>query len=97
MLRLYGAESFCDYKDTATGELWNPDFCKWAEAMGAAATKVHHPEQYAPALRRALASGVPSLVDVEVDLETPGYRPAWYPYPMRFEETWSPTVLAQEA
>ncbi len=96
MLRLYGNESFCDYKDTATGELWNPDFCKWAEAMGATAVKVTRPEEYAPALRKALESGVPSVVDVEVDLEIPGYRPVWYPYPSRFDEPWSPRVLDRQ-
>lgn len=96
MLRLYGNESFCDYRDTATGELWNPDFCRWAEAMGVAAQKVSRPEDYAPALKKALESGVPSLVDVEVDLEVPGYRPVWYPYPTRFDETWSPQILDRQ-
>jgi acetolactate synthase I/II/III large subunit len=43
MLRLYGRQSFCDYRLNRTGELWNPDFCKWADAMGAGATKVTRP------------------------------------------------------
>ncbi len=43
MLRLYGREAFCDYRELATGKLWNPDLVKWAEAMGAQAFRVQHP------------------------------------------------------
>jgi acetolactate synthase-1/2/3 large subunit len=90
MFRLYGRESFCDYRLTRTGELWNPDFVKWAEAMGARAEKVTHPRDLAPALRRALDSRAPFVVDVDVELELPGYRSVWYPYPANFHETWKP-------
>lgn len=90
MLRLYGREAFCDYRLSRTGELWNPDFCKWAEAMGARATKVTHPKEFAPALRRALEGRTPHVVDVDVSLEVRGYRAVWYPYPPNFYETWTP-------
>jgi acetolactate synthase-1/2/3 large subunit len=93
MVRIYGNESFCDYVDTASGKIWNPDFCKWAESMGARAIKVTEPDQYAPALRKALESGVPFVVDVDIDLNTPGYRPVWTPYPSRHEESWSPKAV----
>lgn len=89
MLRLYGRESFCDYRLRRTGELWNPDFLKWAEAMGVGATKVTAPDDFAPALRRALHAA-PHVLDVDVHLEQPGYRAVWYPYPARFHETWRP-------
>jgi acetolactate synthase-1/2/3 large subunit len=90
MFRLYGRESFCDYRLTRTGELWNPDFLKWAEAMGARAVKVTKPAELAPALRQALAAGAPFVVDVDVDLELKGYRSVQYPYPANFHETWTP-------
>jgi acetolactate synthase-1/2/3 large subunit len=90
MFKLYGRESFCDYRLTRTGELWNPDFCKWAEAMGAESTKVTRPEAYAPALRRALERRAPHVVDVDVDIEVKGYRAVWYPYPANFHDTWTP-------
>jgi acetolactate synthase-1/2/3 large subunit len=90
MFRLYGRETFCDYRLTRTGELWNPDLVKWAEAMGAQGTKVTHPREFAPALRRALEARVPSVIDVDVDLELKGYRAISYPYPANFHETWRP-------
>jgi acetolactate synthase-1/2/3 large subunit len=93
MLRLYGRESFCDYRLTRTGELWNPDFVKWAEAMGARAEKVTHPKALGPALRRALDSRAPFVVDVDVDLDVKGYRSVWYPYPADFHETWRPAPV----
>lgn len=88
MMRLYGREAFCDYRKVRTGELWNPDFCRWAEAMGAEGTKVSRPEELAPALRQALEAGKPHVVDVDVNLEVPGYRAVWYPYPPDFRKTW---------
>jgi acetolactate synthase-1/2/3 large subunit len=90
MFRLYGRETFCDYRLTRTGELWNPDLVKWAEAMGARAAKVTQPGELAPALRRALDANAPYVIDVDVDLELKGYRAIWYPYPANFHETWKP-------
>jgi acetolactate synthase-1/2/3 large subunit len=88
MIRLYGRESFCDYRRTNTNELWNPDFCKWAEAMGATALRVERAEDYAPALRRAVDMRAPVVIDVEVSLDVKGYRSIWYPYPANFYEPW---------
>jgi len=90
MLRAYGRQAFCDYRLKRTGELWNPDFCQWAFAMGAAATKVREADEFAPSLRRALASGRPHVLDVEVGLDVEGYRAVWYPYPNNFFESWRP-------
>jgi acetolactate synthase-1/2/3 large subunit len=94
MVRAYGRESLCDYRLRRTGELWNPDFVKWAEAMGARATRVDRADAFAPALRRALEGRAPHVLDVEVNLDVPGYRAVWYPYPRNFFETWSPGPLA---
>ena len=90
MQRLYGRTAFCDYRLTRTGELWNPDFCKWADAMGARATKVTRAAEFAPALRRALEVGAPHVIDVDVNLDVEGYRAIWYTYPRNFFETWAP-------
>jgi len=43
------------------------DFCKIAEGMGLMAEKVEKPEQISGVLKRALGSGRPYLVDIEVD------------------------------
>jgi acetolactate synthase I/II/III large subunit len=90
MMRLYGREAFCDYRLTRTGELWNPDLAKWADAMGARASRVHRAEEFGPALRAALEGRAPHVIDVDVNLEVAGYRPIWYRYPPNFFETWAP-------
>jgi acetolactate synthase I/II/III large subunit len=90
MMRLYGRESFCDYRLNRTGEPWNPDFCKWADAMGARATKVTRPEEFGPALSRALRDRAPHIVDVDVNLNVEGYRAVWYRYPSNFLQSWNP-------
>ena len=43
------------------------DFCSIAKGMGLAARKVTEPGELGPALRQALASGAPNLIDVVVD------------------------------
>lgn len=90
MMKLYGREAFCDYRKVATGELWNPDISGWAKAMGAEPIKVRTADEYAPALRRALTSGRPTVVDVDVSLDVTGYRSVWYPYPADFYQSWAP-------
>ncbi len=93
MFRLYGREAFCDYRRKGQKGLWNPDLCKWAESMGAAAIHVTRADQYAPALRRALDSRKPTVICVEVSLDIKGYRSIWYPYPNNFHESWKPGPL----
>ena len=97
MQRLYGRTAFCDYRLTKTGELWNPDFCKWAEAMGARATKIRTAAEFAPALRRALEGRAPHVLDVDVNLDVEGYRAIWYKYPRNFFETWAPGAAETSA
>lgn len=47
-------------------DLVNPDFVRLAESFGVAATKVTTPDQFRPALEKALAHGGPALIDIEV-------------------------------
>lgn len=97
MLRLYGRETFCDYRKRDGKELWNPDLVKWAEAMGAAAASVSKAADYAPTLRHALQQRRPFVIDVDVSLEVKGYRSVWYPYPTDFYQPWKPGPVAENA
>jgi acetolactate synthase-1/2/3 large subunit len=54
-----------------TGEPYNPDYVKLAEAYGAMGERVEAPGELRPALERALASGRPYVLDVPCDT-TPG-------------------------
>lgn len=84
MNRLYGRTAFVDFVKQSTKEMWNPDLVAMAKAMGAEANKVQTPAEMAPALRTALESNAPFLIDVDIDVEAPGYRSVWYPYPSDF-------------
>lgn len=95
MFRLYGREAFCDYRRKGRKGLWNPDLCQWAQSMGAEAIYVTKPDQYAPALRRALGSRQPTVIVVEVSLDIKGYRSIWYPYPSDFHKSWTPGPLPE--
>ena len=60
---LYGGRIFgVDYR--------NPDFGALARVFGAHGEQVEHPGDLEPALRRALDSGKPAVVDVIIDQET---------------------------
>lgn len=87
MKKLYGRVSFCDFVKQSTGEPWNPDLVAIARAMGAEGRKVKTPAELAPAMKGALKSKTSSVIDVEIDSQSPGYRSVWYPYPNNF---WTP-------
>jgi acetolactate synthase-1/2/3 large subunit len=53
------------YRIEATGELWNPDIAMIGTALGAEVHRVNRPEEFAPALRAALASGKLAILDVD--------------------------------
>ena len=84
MQRLYGRRAFTDYCKRATGEPWGPDLTAMAEAMGAKTKKVSAPDALPSALKEALDSDVSYVIDVAIDVEAPGYRSVWYPYPNNF-------------
>src|SRR5712672_3571361 len=47
-------------------DLVNPDFVKLAESFGVAAARVTSPQEFRPALEKALANGGPYLIAIEV-------------------------------
>jgi acetolactate synthase-1/2/3 large subunit len=51
-------------------DLANPDFVKLAESFGASAARVTSPEQFKPALEKALADGGPYVIAVEVPTDS---------------------------
>jgi acetolactate synthase I/II/III large subunit len=51
---------------TANGERYNPDFVALARAYGAKGARVDRPDQLGPALKQAIASDAPYVVDVVV-------------------------------
>jgi thiamine pyrophosphate-dependent acetolactate synthase large subunit-like protein len=52
--------------------------------MCATATKVSKPEQISPALTKAIESNTSHVIDIDIDLNSEGYRSVWYPYPDNF-------------
>jgi len=62
-----------EFRRRDTGELYNPDYVKLAEANGAMGERVERPEDLRPVLERAFASGRPFVVDVNVDTTVPTY------------------------
>jgi acetolactate synthase-1/2/3 large subunit len=73
-----------------TGEAYNPDYTKLAEANGAMGERVERPEELAPALQRAIASGRPYVIDVNVDRSVPTYftKGLDRAYPNKWAETY---------
>lgn len=55
------------YRIEKTGELWNPDIGLLSRALGAEPVKVSRPEEFKPALRKALESDRLVVLDVETD------------------------------
>lgn len=67
---LDGRELGTSFVHEGTGELWNPDFAKMAEAMGGRGIRIEHPDQFGDAYAEALRSGVPTLLDVVINRDT---------------------------
>ena len=65
-----GREIGTSFVKHSTGEFWNPDFAKMAEAMGAGGISVDQPGDLADALDTALNAGTPYVVDVKVNRDT---------------------------
>lgn len=84
MIKFYGRHSLTDYVRHDTGATHNPDFVQWAQAMGATGVKITKPADLKPALSRALRDRVPTVLDVDIDPESAGYRAIHYPYPSDF-------------
>lgn len=93
MIRLYGREALCDYRIEGQDGLWGPDYVGMATAMGAVGVRISRAEDFKPALEKAIDSGLPTVISVDTEIETPQYRAIWYPYPSNFNETWRPGPL----
>ncbi|MGI5965508.1 MULTISPECIES: thiamine pyrophosphate-binding protein [Anaerotruncus] len=55
------------FRDSVSGELWNPDYAALARAFGADGVRVERPQDLAPALEAAIKSNRPCVLDVIVD------------------------------
>ncbi len=84
MERKYGRSAFVDYKRHKDNAAWGPNYSQIAEAMGAKSVRVEQPQDLVSAVRKAVDSGEPYVVDVDIDATKPGYRSVWYPYPSDF-------------
>jgi acetolactate synthase I/II/III large subunit len=62
----FGRTAWTDFT-TPDGSLYSPDFAAIARAFGIHAEAPAEPDEVAPAVARALASGGPSLVHIKVD------------------------------
>ena len=67
---LDGRELGTSFVNERTGEFWNPDFVKMAEAMGARGIRVEHPDAFGDAYSEAIRSGVPTVLDVVINRDT---------------------------
>jgi acetolactate synthase I/II/III large subunit len=65
-----GREIGTSFVKQSTGEFWNPDFVKMAEAMGAGGITVDQPGDLADAFDTALNAGTPYVIDVRVNRDT---------------------------
>lgn len=64
---------WCRFVRKDTGEPYNPDFVKLAQAYGAEGAHVEDPADLAPILQRAFAGKRPFVVDVRIDLSVGSY------------------------
>jgi len=87
MEAIYGRSSFCDTKTAKTGEPWSPDYIKMAESMGVQGRKITMPDDFAPALKEALQSDAPFVLDVDVNPTEDGHRLALLPIPMSWHQS----------
>jgi acetolactate synthase-1/2/3 large subunit len=67
---LDGRELGTSFVNTQTNQLWNPDFARMAEAMGARGIRIEHPDQFGDAYREAIRSNVPTVLDVIINRDT---------------------------
>ncbi len=73
-----------------TGEPYNPDYVKLAEAYGAAGERVEDPDELGDALERAIAARRPYVIDVPCDPTPPTYftRGIERTYPDKWTESY---------
>jgi acetolactate synthase-1/2/3 large subunit len=65
------------------GTAYSPDFCAVAEAFGLASWRAAHADDLAPALKQALGSGGPGLIEVITARGAAGpFVPGWWDFPI---------------
>src|SRR5258708_21040450 len=64
---------WCRFVRKDTGQPYNPDYVKLAQAYGAEGARIEDPAQLAPTLKRAIASKRPWIIDVPIDLTIGSY------------------------
>ena len=65
------------------GEPYSPNFVELGAAYGLSTTLVESSEEFEQALRRALDSGEPSLIEVPTDRDAAGpWTPGWWDWPV---------------
>jgi len=84
--RIFGRHALCDYKIEKTGELWNPDFIKFAESMAVEGFRVQEPSDIRPAIEKAMKTEAPLIIDVPTHLGVKQYSVSPpFSYPRLFE------------
>jgi acetolactate synthase-1/2/3 large subunit len=68
---LDGREIGTSFKKDKSGELWNPDFAKMGEAMGARGVRVDNPGDLPQVFESAFKSNQPTVIDVIINRDTP--------------------------
>jgi len=84
---LYGRSPWCEWRNSK-GELYNMDFVKFAEACGAKGERVEKPERIIPAVKHAIESNMPYVIDVVVDRDIMAPGPPGWTW-----EDWWPVAL----
>jgi acetolactate synthase-1/2/3 large subunit len=68
---LDGREIGTSFMKAKSGELWNPDFAKMAESMGARGVRIEQPGDFAGAFEEAIKSNQATVMDVIINRDTP--------------------------
>ncbi|MCL5046091.1 MAG: thiamine pyrophosphate-dependent enzyme, partial [Actinobacteria bacterium] len=67
--RNFKRTAWTEFVREESGEAYNPDFAALARAYGVEGVKVEDPEEFRPALEKAVKSGKPYVLDVIMDKE----------------------------
>jgi acetolactate synthase-1/2/3 large subunit len=78
---LYGRECATRFQIASTGELHSADFAMMARSMGAQGIRVEQPGELAGAVEAALASGKPTVLDVQVEANVSRHTTAVLDFP----------------
>jgi acetolactate synthase-1/2/3 large subunit len=75
---LGGRELATDFRDPKTGLPYNPDFAAMARSTGVEGVSIDRAADLGDAIRAAIASGRPYLIDVNIAADTnPGGAGVW--------------------